>query len=217
MQDAKQDVDFDPWRSDHKTGKDDKFVKVKHGTLKPKNPLTVTYLCFAFDVPYATFKRWKSDAFVTKKHVPEHKGKSVLTDKVWASKVYNARRIYITHCFAAWIHKYPTKKNDVNAKKVRTELVPSCNILLRSFTISCITCLKLKKQNLKDKWATLTEEEKIPFEKMQRDHMAQQAHMKDAITDALSKQKGGNCVRSYASIAKVLSVIASKALEFVCH
>jgi hypothetical protein len=31
VQDAKQDCDFDPRSSDHKTGKDGKFVKVKHG------------------------------------------------------------------------------------------------------------------------------------------------------------------------------------------
>jgi hypothetical protein len=60
------------------------------------------------------------------------------------------------------------------------------------------------------------DEEKIPYDKMQRDHMAKQAHMKDAITDALSKQKGGNCVRSYASIAKVLLGIPVIVLVFVC-
>jgi hypothetical protein len=76
MQDAKQDCDFDPRRSDHKTGKDGKFVKVKHGTSKPKNPLTVTYLCFAFDVPYASFKRWKKDAFVNKNMYLNTKGKA---------------------------------------------------------------------------------------------------------------------------------------------
>ena len=119
MQDAKQDADFDPRRSDHKTGgKDGKFVKAKHGTVKPKNPLTVTYLCFAFDIPYASFKRWKNDAFVSKTYVPEHKGKSVLTDKEWASKIYNARRMYISHTLAVWLEKNPTKKNDTNAKKV---------------------------------------------------------------------------------------------------
>jgi hypothetical protein len=57
LQDAKEDSTYDPRRSDHKTGKDGKFVSAKKGTVKPKNALTVTYLCFAFDVPYATFKR----------------------------------------------------------------------------------------------------------------------------------------------------------------
>jgi len=81
LQEAKDDVDFDPRRSNHLTGKDGKFTKNKLASLKPKNPLTVTYLCFAFDIPYATFKRWKADAFVTKKFVPAHQGKSVITDK----------------------------------------------------------------------------------------------------------------------------------------
>ncbi len=94
MQETKGDTTFDPRRSDHKTGKDGKFESIKKGTTKPKNALTVTYLCFAFDVPYATFKRWKNDAFVTKKYVPENKGKHVLTDKTWASEIYNAQRIY---------------------------------------------------------------------------------------------------------------------------
>jgi hypothetical protein len=75
--------------------------------VKPKNPLTVTYLCFAFDISYASFKRRKNEAFVTKRHVP----------------VYNPRRMFIDHCFAVWIDKHPTKKNDCNAKKVRSDLV----------------------------------------------------------------------------------------------
>jgi hypothetical protein len=43
----------------------------------------------------------------------------------------------------------------------------------------------------------------MPFEKKQRDHLAKQSLMKESITDALQKTKGGNCVRSYASLAKV--------------
>jgi hypothetical protein len=78
MQETKDDSTFDPRRSDHKTGKDGKFIRVKRGTVKPKNALTVTYLCFAFNVPYATFKRWKNDAFISKLQVPMNKGKHVL-------------------------------------------------------------------------------------------------------------------------------------------
>ncbi len=119
MQDAKDDSTFDPRRSDHKTGKDGKFVSAKKGTTKPKNALTVTYLCFAFDVPYATFKRWKLDAGVTAVVVPFNKGKSVLTDKSWASKLYNARRMYIKHSMALWHEKHPSKKYDAEGNKVR--------------------------------------------------------------------------------------------------
>ncbi len=118
MQDAKDDTTFDPRRSDHKTGKDGKFVSAKKGTSKPKNVLTVTFLCFAFDVPYATFKRWKIDAGVTAVVVPYNKGKSILTDKNWASKLYNARRMFIIHSIAQWLEKHPAKKNDATAKKV---------------------------------------------------------------------------------------------------
>jgi hypothetical protein len=59
---------------------------------------------------------------------------------------------------------------------------------------------------LKEKWNTLTAEEKEPFEKMKRDHLAKQGLMQECITDALQKEKGGNCVRSYASLAKVTSL-----------
>jgi hypothetical protein len=118
IQDAKDDTTIDPRRSDHKTGKDGNFVSSKKGTVEPKNALTVTYLCFAFDVPYATFKLWKIDAGVTSKVVPVNKGKSVLTDKNWASKIYNVRRMFIMHAMAVWLNKHPAKKYDTAAKKV---------------------------------------------------------------------------------------------------
>jgi hypothetical protein len=94
----------------------------KNPSIKPKNPLTVTYLCFAFDIPYATFKRWKKDAFVSKVYVPETKGKSVLTDKKLATQVYNPRKMYVTHGMAVWLDKHPAKKYDATAKKVTNHL-----------------------------------------------------------------------------------------------
>ena len=117
LQEAKSDSEYDPRRNDHKIGKDGRFIS-KKGNDKPKNPLTVTYLCFAFDVPYATFKRWKNDAFVSKKVEPAHKGKSILSDKTWASQIFSARRMYVKHSMAVWIDKHPAKKFDVAAKKV---------------------------------------------------------------------------------------------------
>ena len=122
MQDAKEDVEFDPRRSEHVTGKDGRFMLKKNPSSKPKNPLTVTYLCFAFDIPYATFKRWKKDAFVSKVYVPETKGKSVLTDKKLATQVYNPRKMYVTHWMAVWLDKHPAKKYDVTAKKLTNHL-----------------------------------------------------------------------------------------------
>ncbi len=118
MQDARNDPDFDPRRSDHQTGKDGRFMKKKSGCSKPKNPLTVQSLCVAFAIPYATFKRWKAEAFVSKKFVPAHKGRSVLTDKKWASQIFNTRKIYLNHEMEVWLAKHPSKKHDAKGKKV---------------------------------------------------------------------------------------------------
>jgi hypothetical protein len=180
MQEAKNDSEYDPRiRNDHITGKDGRFTKKRNATTKPKNPLTVQYLCYAFEIPYATFKRWKKDAFVTKKYVPETKGNSVLTDKKLASQVFNPRKIYVTNTMAVWLNKHPAKKNDGSAKK-------------------------LQRESFKLRWFNLTEEERIPYEKQARDYLAKQELMKECInTDALRKQQGGNCSRSYASLAKV--------------
>ncbi len=114
----KEDEEFDPRRSDHTIGKDGRFIKSKKGTDKPKNPITVTYLCYAFGVPYATFKRWKSDGFVSNKQVAVNKGNSILTDPKWAQCLANPRKMYVSHSLANWVHKHPSKQNDAKAKKV---------------------------------------------------------------------------------------------------
>jgi hypothetical protein len=57
----------------------------------------------------------------------------------------------------------------------------------------------------KGKWSTLSAEDNEPFEKKKRNHLARQGVMQECITDALQKEIGGNCVRSYASLAKVRS------------
>ncbi len=118
MREAKEDEEFDPRRSDHVMGKDGRFIKSKKGTDKPKNPMTVTYLCYAFDVPYATFKRWKIDGFVTEKQVAVNKGKCILTDHKWAQCIANPRKMFVSHSMAMWIEKHPSKKYDAPAKKV---------------------------------------------------------------------------------------------------
>jgi hypothetical protein len=130
MQDAKGDSTFDPRRSEHRTGKDGKFVASKKGTVKPKNALTVTFLCYAFDVPYATFKRWKLDAGLTTTIVPVNKGKSVITDKMWASKIYTARRMFISHSLALWVQQHPARRHDVEGKKVGVVVTLCCTPLL---------------------------------------------------------------------------------------
>ncbi len=118
MKEAKDDQTYDPRRNEHLTGKDERFVAAKGKTV-PKNPLTVMYLIHAYEVPYATFKRWKADAFVSEKHGPEHKGKSIITDKKWATQIFNPRRrMYLEHKMAVWLLKHPSKKYDSKAKKV---------------------------------------------------------------------------------------------------
>ncbi len=42
----------------------------------------------------------------------------------------------------------------------------------------------------------------MPFQKKARDHLAKQQYMKECITDALRKDEGGNCCRSYDSLVK---------------
>ena len=53
----------------------------------------------------------------------------------------------------------------------------------------------------KVKWENLSDEDKIPFDKKARDHVAKQEIMQECITDALRKEQGGNCSRSFQSIA----------------
>ncbi len=55
----------------------------------------------------------------------------------------------------------------------------------------------------KVKWDNLSDEDKIPFDKKARGHVAKQEIMQECITDALQKEQGGNCSRSFQSIAKV--------------
>jgi hypothetical protein len=93
-------------------------MKKKNASALPKNPLTIQYLCHACDIPYATFKRSKNDAFVSKKYVPETNGKSILTDKKLASQVFNPRRMFMNHNMALWLDEHPEKKYDSKAKKV---------------------------------------------------------------------------------------------------
>jgi hypothetical protein len=81
MREAKEDLEFDPRRTHLKIGKDGQFKKI--GTSKVvvlMNPLTVQYLCHAYDIPYA---------FETKAFIPDDKGKTVLTCKKLATEIFN--------------------------------------------------------------------------------------------------------------------------------
>jgi hypothetical protein len=122
MREAKEDPEFDPRRTHLIVGKDGRYKKnSQSAVVVPKKPLTVQYLCNAYDVPYPTFKRWKADAFQTTDRVQEHKGKIVLTCPKLAAQVYNVRHIFCDHHMAVWLEKNPHRKYDSIGKKVRGE------------------------------------------------------------------------------------------------
>jgi hypothetical protein len=128
----------------------------------------------------------------------------VLSDQKLASQVFNPRKKYVTHSMQYWIGKHPSKTNDAKAKKV---CLVSC-FALTTFTgtkpiFSIHVVMKAHRALLKEKWLTLTNEDKEPYAKKAHDHQAKQHLMKECIVDALRKAKGGNCSRSYASLAKV--------------
>jgi hypothetical protein len=119
MKEVLEDDNLDPRRNTHlKSKKDGKFMTTRKEDFIPRNPLTALYLCHAYDVPYATFKRWKNESFVTKPIVPDNKGKSVIIDKKWASAIYNAKRMYIDTQMALWMSQLSTRQHDKEGKKV---------------------------------------------------------------------------------------------------
>jgi hypothetical protein len=60
----------------------------------------------------------------------------------------------------------------------------------------------MQKAYFKQKWDDVSPADRVPYEKKARDHLAKQSVMKEAVVSALQKDKGGNCSRSYASVAK---------------
>ncbi len=173
------DPDFNP-RFIDKRDAEGKFTKLSKNKLDiPKNITTIQYLIWAHGVSYATFKRWKVAEFKWTKHIPKHAGKSVLTDADFAQTLYTPMRMYLNVKMAEWYERQRTQSRrvDVDAKREH-------------------------KAVLKKQWQALTKEDKVPFEKMARDHHARQPMIKDSIVDALQKKMGGNCLRSYRSLEK---------------
>ncbi len=123
MKEVLHDEALDPRRTGHvKSKKDGKFTSTRKGAFIPKNPLTALYLCYAYDVPYATFKRWKAESFVHTPYVPDNKGKSVIVNKKWAASIFNAKRMYLDTQMAIWMSQLSTRKYDKEGKKVCDEL-----------------------------------------------------------------------------------------------
>jgi hypothetical protein len=173
------DPAFNP-RFVDKRGKDGKFTE--HSSAKvtvPKNVTTVQFLVWAYGVSYSTFKRWKVEEFKWTKNVAAHAGKSVLTDVAFAQTIYTPQRIFITSKMAEWYESQRVQSRRVDPQAKRNHRA----------------CLKIA-------WTRLSAEEKVPYDKMSRDHHARQPLMKECLVDALQKKTGGNCLRSYRSLEK---------------
>jgi hypothetical protein len=176
MREAKEDPEFDSRRTHLVIGKDGQYKKISQSIkVVPKNPLTVQYLCYAYDIPYPTFKRWKADAFQTAEKNPPHKGKTIFTSLKLATQVFNPRRMYVDHHMAVWLQKNPHRKYDPEAKKKQKQFYRKKFPSLRENRM---------RSNLGTIWRS------------------KQKVTKEAVTHALQKGKGGNCSRSYASVAK---------------
>jgi hypothetical protein len=115
-----------------RSAKMDVSSKVSRGPTSPKTHLqSVIHLCYAFGVSYATFKRWKSDAFVSKKKVAVNKGKSILTDQNWAQWMYCKSQKNVCVAFSGKLGaQAPIQKNDAKAKKVQL-LILRCRSMLK--------------------------------------------------------------------------------------
>jgi hypothetical protein len=161
------DPDFNP-RFIDKRGKDGKFTNLsKAKATVPKNVTTVQYLIWAYGVSYSTFKRWKALEFKWTKTLAAHAGKSVLTDLAFAKTIYTPQRMYVNAKMAEWYESQRVQSRRVDPQAKRNHRA----------------CLKTA-------WARLTAEQKVPYEKLSRDHHARQPLMKECLVDALQKTNG---------------------------
>ncbi len=161
------DPDFNP-RFVDKRGKDGKFSKISNTKVAvPKNVTTIQYLIWGYGVSYATFKRWKAEDFKWLKHKPAHTGKSVLTDAVFAKSIYTPHKMYLDAEMAVWYERQRTQSRRVDAQAKKDH-----------------------RDSLKNKWTNLKKEDRVPYEKLSRDHAARQPLMKECLVEALQKKKG---------------------------
>jgi hypothetical protein len=159
------DPDYNP-RFIDKRGKDGKFSNhTITMVVVPKNITTVQYLAWAYGVSYSTFKRWKMEEFKWTKHLPAHAGKSVLTDAAFAQTIYTPQRMFINAKMQELYEQQRTHSRRVDPPAKR-----------------------LHRACLKRMWAKLTDADKVPFEKLSRDHHARQPLIKECVVDALKKK-----------------------------
>jgi hypothetical protein len=68
--------------------------------------------------------------------------------------------------------------------------------------MSFIMSEQKQKAFYQERWENVSPADRVPHEKKARGHLAKQSVMKETVVNALQKDKGGNCSRSYASVAK---------------
>jgi hypothetical protein len=149
-------------------GKDGQFKpQSKNKKFVPKNIVTAHYLVWAYAVPYQRFLRWKREGFASQKKYTYHKGKSV-TNSEYARQIHTAKRMYVTSAMDVWKAKQMKTYGEIKLKAKQEY------------------CAKTKQA-----FHNLTEDEKVPFEKLARDHQVKQALMAECIAESLQKKKEG--------------------------
>jgi hypothetical protein len=169
--------DYDPLHVLAGRNNEGKFIVNKNVDV-PKNHLSLTYLLHAYGVSQSTFKRLRQRGGETAPvQVPHNKGKSVVTDKDYASTVYTPRYFFVNSQMKKWVLNNPeaTSKRKANRRKW------------------------LRKQ-----WDM--EKEKDPkfgpaYEKRSRDHSERHHGAKNDLVELLNR----NGRRSYTSLGKALN------------
>ena len=67
-------------------------------------------------------------------------------------------------------------------------------------------CLQKHRLILKTKWEKLSTEERVPYDKQARDHLARQGVISESVADAMRKDKGGSCSRSFLSVQQATGI-----------
>jgi hypothetical protein len=112
--------DYDPLHVLAGRDKEGKFIVNKNVDV-PKNHLSLAYLLHAYGVSQSTFKRLRQRGgeSLPIQQVPHNKGKSVVTDKDYASTVYTPRYFFVNSQMKKWLLKNPeaTSKRKMTSRK----------------------------------------------------------------------------------------------------
>ena len=161
------------------TGRDEegKFTFTKNVDV-PKNHLSLAYLLHAYGVSQSTFKRLRlRGGEALPKQVPHNKGKSVVTDKTYASTVYTPRYFFVNSQMKKWL----SKNTQATAKRKLA-----------------------RRQWLRKQWDEGKAKDPdfgAAYDKRSRDHNERQKGAKADLVELLSR----NGRRSYTSLGKALN------------